>query len=189
MRGGLRLSTTSAHQALITSSEAYMTKNPYQAPTSDLTEKGKPLPVEIKTPRVVYFIAIFLFLIFGANIKIIQKTFLLGIPPASLVEVAILLTFTGLPVAVAFFDRTALIIASVVMGLMAISLTYRLGLAIYSSTVNPLMMTATTVIIILLCYCAWYCSRKKTLDLAAMNGSYKNHIALTKDIQKRLRKR
>ena len=77
---------------------------------------------------------------------------------AEAVVLFIIMLSIALPIAIAFLNRTVLIIGSFIM------------IALFS-------------------YCAWYCGRKRTLDLANMHAAYKKHHAMVKQVQKSLHQR
>jgi hypothetical protein len=51
------------------------------------------------------------------------------------------------------------------------------------------MIIGSFIMIALFSYCAWYCGRKRTLDLANMHAAYKKHHAMVKQVQKSLHQR
>lgn len=166
-----------------------MTDNPYTPPSSELQDKSQPIPVEVKTPKAIYLIAVFFFFTFGMQVSALQKLALSQLGAGPLYEVIIISSYIAmiaLPIAVAMFNRSALITAAIIMIITALLFTASLLIAIKSGAANLPMTVITLGIAGALAYSARYCLRSSTLEAAAMRATYKNHVALTKDIQKRI---
>lgn len=169
-----------------------VTDNPYSAPAAALQERGKPLPVAVKTPKAIYFIAVFFFLAFGIQVKALQRIVVTAIndPQATqLIGLLCTLLVFALPIALARFNRTAVLASGILMAIMAVSYVVTLGMAVFSGVGSLLMVVVTLAIAGLLGVCARYCLRQRTLDAAAMRAAYREHVAMTREVQKRLARR
>lgn len=160
--------------------------------SSNQIEKDSPFPAKVKTPKTIYFIAAFIFFIMGGYIRVIQHDLMTEFGPQSLAEdIVLLMTLfsMALAIAIAFFNRTALIIGAIMTGLISLLLIAGLVFALYLGTATIPMFIGSFIMIALFGYCAWYCGRKTTLDLAKNHAAYKKHNALMKHIQKNLSQR
>lgn len=160
--------------------------------SSDQIKNGSPLPVKVNVPKTIYLIAFFLFFMMGGYIRAIQHHLIAEFASQAFAEAVVLFIIMlsiALPIAIAFLNRTALIIGAVIMGLMSLFLVSGLVYAIYMGITSMPMIIGSFIMIALFSYCAWYCGRKRTLDLANMHAAYKKHHAMVKQVQKSLHQR
>lgn len=160
--------------------------------SSDQKGKGSPLPVKVKIPKTIYLIAFFLFFMMGGYIRATQHYLVAEFASQSFAEAVVLFMIMfsiALPIAIAFFNRTALIIGAIMMGFIALLLVSGLVFSVYTGITTMSMIIGSFMMIALLSYCAWYCGCKRTLDLANMHAAYKKHNAMMKQVQKRLTQR
>lgn len=168
-----------------------MEENPYQSPLSDVQARGEQLPVNVKIPKRIYFIAVFVFFVVAQFLMSLQRALLSTGSYGSFPEIAavsIPVIALWLSIAVGFFNSRALIIAAVSMIFIAVSMLAGLGLSIVSGEAGMGMFAFTSVMVGLLGYCAWYCLRKETLAAARQRAAYRNFMALSKEVQKRIKK-
>jgi hypothetical protein len=81
--------------------------------------------VKVNVPKTIYLIAFFLFFMMGGYIRAIQHHLIAEFASQAFAEAVVLFIIMlsiALPIAIAFLNRTALIIGAVIMGLMSLFL-------------------------------------------------------------------
>ncbi|MBP9786337.1 MAG: hypothetical protein KBC72_01910 [Acinetobacter sp.] len=141
----------------------------------------------MNVPKTIYLIAFFLFFMMGGYIRAIQHHLIAEFASQAFAEAVFIhhYAFYCATYSDCLFKSYSTDYWCSDYG----AYVFIFGYAIYMGITNMPMIIGSFIMIALFSYCAWYCGRKRTLDLANMHAAYKKHHAIVKQVQKSLHQR